>query len=186
MSDYGAVNGPGSVRFERVLPGPVERVWSYLTDPALRGKWLASGPMELRVGGRVALHFRHAELSPVIEPTPDRYKKYEVGCELVGRVTRCEPPRLLSYTWGGEDEAASEVTFELMPQGGNVLLVLTHRRLGGRDEMVNVAGGWHAHLAILDDVLAGVAPRPFWSTHASAEAMYRGRFSSSPEDGPVE
>ena len=50
-------------------------------------------------------------------------------------VTRCDPPRVLSYTWGEH----SEVTFELSPQGDDVLLVLTHRRLPDRTAMVMAA-----------------------------------------------
>ena len=49
MSDFGVVLESGTVRFERLLPGPVERVWSYLTDSEKRGQWLASGPFELRL-----------------------------------------------------------------------------------------------------------------------------------------
>jgi DNA-binding transcriptional ArsR family regulator len=52
MNDYGVVTEPGTVRLERVLPGPIERVWAYLTESVQRRKWLAVGPMELRVGGR--------------------------------------------------------------------------------------------------------------------------------------
>ncbi len=36
-----ALTHPESVRFERLLPGPVERVWDYLTRPDLRRTWLA-------------------------------------------------------------------------------------------------------------------------------------------------
>jgi hypothetical protein len=51
MNEYGQVIDKGTVRFERLLPGPVERVWQYLTDSQLRGTWLATGPMEPRAGG---------------------------------------------------------------------------------------------------------------------------------------
>jgi len=30
------------------LPGPIERVWEYLTDPDKRARWFAGGPMEPR------------------------------------------------------------------------------------------------------------------------------------------
>ena len=53
MSEYGKIIGTGEVRLERVLPGPIERVWKYLTDPELRGKWLATGPMELQVAAQL-------------------------------------------------------------------------------------------------------------------------------------
>ena len=44
--------------------------------------------------------------------------------------------------------------------------------------MVSVASGWHSHLAILIDNLNGVAPRPFWTTHAKMEAEYETRIPS--------
>ena len=34
--DYGVVTAPDTVKIERMLPGPIERVWAYLTDPAKR------------------------------------------------------------------------------------------------------------------------------------------------------
>ena len=89
-----------------------------------------------------------------------------------GVVTRCEAPRVLSFTWNmGEED--SEVTFELAPRGAEVLLVITHRRLEGRVLRVNVASGWDAHVGILEDRLRGVEPRPFWSTHARLEREQR-------------
>lgn len=176
VGEYGIATETGTVRFERLLPGPIERVWAYLTESDKRAKWLASGPMELRVGGRVELTFRHADLSAHVEPTPDQYKHYGDAPSFSGRVTHCDPPRRLSFTWG-EPSGESEVTFELSPQGADVLLVLTHRRLADRAAMRDVAGGWHTHLDILDDDLNGRARRPFWSTHARNEAEYKQRFA---------
>ncbi|MGZ5101875.1 MAG: SRPBCC domain-containing protein [Usitatibacter sp.] len=95
-------------------------------------------------------------------------------CDFAGTITRLEPPRLLSYTWGGPEEG-SEVTFELAARGKDVVLTITHRRLPDRKAMVGVASGWDAHLGILSDVLNGVEPRPFWSTHAKLEREYEAR-----------
>jgi uncharacterized protein YndB with AHSA1/START domain len=177
MSEHGVVTEPGTIRFERTLPGPIERVWAYLTESEKRARWLAAGRTELRAGGKVELHFRHADLSPTKEPIPEKYKSMENGASFEGRVTRCDPPRLLSYTWGEDSAAESEVTFELAPRGEHVRLVLTHRRLPP-GEMVSVAGGWHAHLAILEDNLAEREPRPFWSTHARLEEEYERRLAT--------
>lgn len=174
--EFGVVTEAGTVRFERLLPGPIERVWSYLTESEKRGTWLAAGPMELRVGGGVELHFRNADLSPVIEETPPRYKDTGCGGAHSCRITQCDPPRLLSMTWPGNTE--SEVTFELEPRGDKVLLALTHRRLTDRADMLNVAGGWHTHLDILVDKLNGRTPRPFWSTHARLAAEYERRLKA--------
>jgi uncharacterized protein YndB with AHSA1/START domain len=173
MSEFGVLTEARTIRFQRVLPGPIERVWAYLTESEKRGRWLASGPMELHVGGRVELNFRNADLSAHVEQPPEKYRKYADGGPTThGQITRCAPPRLLSYTWDEDSGVASEVTFELTPQGDDVLLVLTHRRLGDRAMMLSVAGGWHAHLGILLDHLNGREPSPFWSTHARLEAEY--------------
>lgn len=172
MSEYGESTAKDTVRIERLLPGPIERVWAYLTESEKRGRWLASGDMELRVGGKVHLHFLHASLTPHQEPTPERFKKMEGGVGFDGTVTRCDPPRLLAYTWGGD---MSEVKFELTPRGEKVLLVITHTRLRDRDGKTLVASGWHTHLGILEDNLAGQTPRPFWSTFERVEKEYKHR-----------
>ena len=87
MSEYGSVIEKGSVRFERVLPGPVERVWEYLTDPKLRSSWLAEGVLDLRVGGAVELVFHRVALTPHGEEVPAKYRK-DIGYKLRGEVTR--------------------------------------------------------------------------------------------------
>ncbi len=51
LEEFGAHTGPGTVRLERYLPGPAERIWEYLTDGKKRGVWLAAGETEQRVGG---------------------------------------------------------------------------------------------------------------------------------------
>lgn len=164
------VMAPDTVRIERMLPGPVERVWSYLTESDKRARWLASGEMELRVGGRVEHVFRNSELTENDEPPPPKYAQHAGESRSYGTITACDPPRLLAYTWGGGEE--SEVSFELAPVGDRVRLVLTHRRLATREDMIGVAGGWHAHLDILADRLEGRTPAGFWATHTRLEAEY--------------
>jgi len=46
----GQFTGPAEIRLVRTLPGPIERVWEYLTDSEKRSRWFAGGPMEQRVG----------------------------------------------------------------------------------------------------------------------------------------
>lgn len=178
MSDYGKILEPGTIRFRRTLPGPIERVWAHLVDPEHRRRWLADGPIELRVGGHVELRFRNAELSRGDDRAPEKYRACENSGTTFGVVTRCEPPRLLAFTWRDTAQASpddSEVSFELAPDGDHVLLTLTHRRLAAGAETLSVAGGWHTHLGLLDDVLAGREPRPFWRTHTQVEAEYAAR-----------
>lgn len=169
----GAIVADRTVRIERLLPGPIERVWAYLTDSDKRRQWLAAGGMELQPGGRVELLFRHHELSS--EPTPEPYGHYKSSPAMLGEVIECDPPRLIAYTWPG-DNGASEVTFELFPEGKDVLLVLTHRRLADAKTMTMVAAGWDAHLGILADRLKSVEPRGFWSTFGRLEKEYERRF----------
>ena len=172
-NEYGIAREPGTFRIERVLPGPIERIWAYLTDPEKRRKWFGAGPMELLVGGHVELQFRFSELTT--EKTPPNK---DDSCEVPGRVTQCDPPRLLSYIWGDGPDA-SEVTFELTPRGRDVLLVITHRRLGDLGKMISVASGWHTHMDILEDRLSGRNPRPFWTTKARIEEQYSKRLRLS-------
>jgi len=173
--EYGVLKDSETFRIERLLPGTIERVWSYLTDPERRRKWFGDGPMELRAGGGVELQFEFSGLSAEATP-PDQ----ENSCTVVGIVTQCEPPRLLSYTWGTEPDA-SEVSFELEARGEQVLLVITHRRLRNREMAVKVASGWHAHLALLCDHLNDREPRPFWTTKTRLEDEYRDRLGAMRE-----
>lgn len=172
MSEHGQILAPGTVRLERMLPGPIERVWRYLVDSDKRARWLAAGEWELRPGGRAEFRFDHAALSAE-KLTPERHKGSE-GATGTEAVLACDPPRLLRLTWGGADEPA-EVSFELTPVEERVRLVVTTRRLRNREELVGTASGWHAHLAILEDVLAETAPRGFWSAHEVAERGYEQR-----------
>lgn len=61
MSDYGEVVEPGTVRIERLLPGPIERVWAYLTDVDKRATWLAGGLLE-QVTDKVRLTVTHRRI----------------------------------------------------------------------------------------------------------------------------
>ena len=47
LDPYGRLIEPATLKIERLLPGPIERVWAYLTESDLRRQWLASGEMPL-------------------------------------------------------------------------------------------------------------------------------------------
>jgi uncharacterized protein YndB with AHSA1/START domain len=156
------------MRLVRVLPGPLERVWTYLTDSDKRATWLAPGKFDLRLGGRIELAFDNDQLSPGA-PAPARYK--DMPCNVEGEITRIEPPRVLAFTWiyGG---AQSEVTFDLAPRGSDVELTITHRKIAGRDSRIGIMSGWDTHIGILDARLRGGEPEPFWPTHTRLERDY--------------
>jgi uncharacterized protein YndB with AHSA1/START domain len=179
--DYGRSTEAGTVRLERKLPGPIERVWDYLTDSEKRGKWFASGPMEQRAGGKLEFHFHNSQLTPHAEPPPERYKKHE-GLTSSGKVTRCDPPNLLSFTWEEMSGGESEVTFELSEKNNEVLMVVTHRRLRNRGELIGVSAGWHVHVGLLSDILNRRELRSFWSTYERLQAEYDKRLPTERAD----
>jgi len=172
MHDYATRIAPDAVRLERLLPGPIERVWAFLTESEKRARWLAAGDMELRSGGKVELHFNHAKISP--EPTPAKYR--DMPMSFIGKVLRCDPPKLLEFTWMESHGGTSVVLWELDTRGDKVALTITHHRLANRAELLSVSGGWDVHVGILEDVLTRQPPRAFWSTHARLEAEYGQRF----------
>lgn len=161
---------PDTVRFERVLPGPIERVWSYLVDSDKRGQWLAAGAMEQRVGSEFQMRFHHVELSQTPVPPPERFKDFEGGKTTMHRVLACDPPHRLAMTWGSLDDP-SEVTFDLAPTGNQVRLTVTHRKLKPAD-IAGTSGGWHTHLDVLSDRLDGHLPQPFWPVFSHHLARY--------------
>ena len=173
MKGYPEVLSPTEIRFQRLLPGPIETVWAYLTDARKRGEWLASGPMEPRVGGKISLRFKHSELSPNKAPPPETYRKMEEeGHRAEDTVTVFEPPHRLAFTWGGSGGGSSEVMFELAPKDGRVLLTLTHRKLATDAERNGTAGGWHCHLTILAEKLESRTPPAFWDIFRRIDAEY--------------
>lgn len=174
----GEFRSRGEVRIVRTLPGPIERVWDYLTDPEKRARWFAGGPMEPRKGGKVELFFQHKNIAPDEEPPEEFKAAHEDGFTMPGTILRWEPPRVLSYTF----DENSEVTFELSHVGDSVQLVLTHRSRG--DDLPYVTGyasGWHTHLAHLIALLEG-APRPsFWAMHRALKIEYQKLNTALPE-----
>jgi len=175
MNEYGKLLDQNTVRFERLLPGPIERVWSYLTEDGKRAKWLCGGDVEQKVGGHVDMHFHNVSLSSEDDiPRPEKYRDRPEKMSFAGEVTRCEPPHVLQHTWEFGDEY-SEVCYELEEQGDKVRLILTHRRLDTSDIVLSVSGGWHTHLNILVDVLEGNKLRPFYRMQTQYETEYSQR-----------
>jgi uncharacterized protein YndB with AHSA1/START domain len=179
MTTYGVSLADDAIRFERLLPGPIERVWAFLTESDKRALWLAAGPMDLRRGGEIELQFHNADLARnagvADDPAPEHYRDYENSGQMFGRILLCEPPYRLQFTWterpGDADEDDSIVDISLTEESECVRLVLTHRRLQSH-ELLSVAAGWHTHLDILEDHCNTRAPRPFWRSHTAVEAEY--------------
>jgi uncharacterized protein YndB with AHSA1/START domain len=153
---YGVITEPATLTIQRMLPGPIERVWAYLTESDLRRQWLAAGAMEMKVGAPFELTWRNDELG---NPPGKRPEGFSAEHSMKSEITECDPPRKLSFTWGN----TGGVTFALEPKGNRVLLTVIHRRLPDRDTMTKVGPGWHAHLDILVARVSGAKePEPFW------------------------
>ena len=168
MNDRATLIKPSTVRFERLLPGPIERVWAYLVESKKRATWLAAGEFDLRVGGKVELHFDNECLTEEKAPPGARGAGKHTA---TGTITRLEPMRLLSHTWSWEG-GGSEVTYELTPKGKDVLLTIHHRLPDDKGLKLAVGGGWATHVGILADLLEGRKARPFFSTHAREQKAF--------------
>src|SRR5690606_12078830 len=126
--------------------------------------------------------FRNSELTSNDAPPPAKYAAQAGPVTMHGRVVECRPQRLLTYIWGDNPDS-SQVTFELTPQGDKVLLVVTHRRIADRAQLLSISAGWHTHLDILADRPAGREPAGFWATHTRLEAEYGRRIPQARSAG---
>ncbi|MGZ6226710.1 MAG: SRPBCC family protein [Candidatus Binataceae bacterium] len=152
---YGVLTEPATLKIQRLLPGPIERVWTYLTESELRRQWLAAGKMEMKVGAPFELVWRNEELN---NPPSQRPAGFPEERRMQSRITELDPPRKLAFTW----EGSGDVSFELDPKGDQVLLTVIHRRLPDRATLLKVGAGWHMHLDILVARATGMEPEPFW------------------------
>ncbi|MEV4800092.1 SRPBCC domain-containing protein [Nonomuraea sp. NPDC049421] len=89
-------DGRTTLRLQRRLPHPPEKVWAAVTRPEHMSAWF---PAEVTVDGdRIGYGFG-----------PD------------GRITDNDPPRLFAHTWGDD-----HLRWELTPDGDGTLLTFTH------------------------------------------------------------
>ena len=168
----GTLADGNTLRMQRRLPGPIERVWSYLTDSDLRRQWLASGTMTLRPGASFELLWRNDELS---KSATERPEGFSAESRATCRFVEVEPPRRMRYLWPG----VGEVSIELEAVDDEVMLTLTHRQLIGDRLILNVCAGWHAHLILLAAHLEGHQPPSLWSTWKRVRKDYEEQLCAS-------
>jgi uncharacterized protein YndB with AHSA1/START domain len=152
---YGVLTEPATLKIQRLLPGPIERIWAYLTESDLRRQWLAAGQMEMRVGAPVELVWRNDQLT---NPPGQRPPGFSDERRMQSRITEVDPPRKLTFTWAD----SGDVSFELDSKGDEVLLTVIHRHLPDRATLLGVGAGWHMHLDVLVARATGKEPEPFW------------------------
>ena len=151
-----------TVEFVRILPGPIERVWSYLADSDKRRQWLGAGVLPARVGERFSLHVKHSDFWPD-EVAPDqREAMQKAEHRMTHTLLALEPPYRLAYTFQPDGWEENQVEFQLTPEGDNqVRLTLTHSKLGSRQHAADASRGWSGHLDILKWKLEGRMLPPF-------------------------
>lgn len=163
-ADYAVVTAPRTVRIQRLLPGPIERIWDYLTDSELRRMWLAAGDMRPGAGTAFTLTWRNDELT---DPPGDRPEGFGEEHSMDSTIVEYDPPRRLVFTW-----ADGDVAFDLEPKGDKVQLTLTHRGISDRRNMLMIGAGWHQHLDTLVARASGGRPAPFWDGWSRLRAEY--------------
>jgi uncharacterized protein YndB with AHSA1/START domain len=186
MDEFPKLIDEHTIQFVRILPGPIEKVWSYLEDSDKRAQWFARGVLPRNVGDTFDMRFKHSELSPHQAPAPESMKEVDKnGHGSTNRLLAFEPPHRLSFTFGADTrpETASRVEFLLSQEGdpkdNKIRLTLTHSKIPDRDYRKGVSGGWHAHLAVLQDRLEGRDPPPFWDTWRKYNEMYEKRYAQT-------
>lgn len=162
---YGVLTEPTTVKIQRLLPGPIERVWAYLTDSDLRRQWLAAGDMRTEAGAPFELVWRNDELS---DPPGRRPPGFGEEFRMQSRIVEADPPRKLVFTWQG----SGDVSFELESQGKQVLLTVIHRHLPDRETLLDVAAGWHTHLDTLAARANDEEPAPYWDSWSRLHREY--------------
>ena len=164
---YGELIEPATLKLQRRLPGPVERIWAYLTESDLRRQWLASGDMQMKADAPFELVWRNNELT---DPPGARPEGFGDEHRMKSRIVEADPPRKLVFTWG---EQGGSVSFELEPRGSDVLLTVIHRRLpDDRAISLKIRAGWHAHLDVLVARASGSEPEAFWDGWSRLRTEY--------------
>ena len=90
---------PDTIRLERLLDAPVDKVWRYLTEAGLREQWFMGGT-DAKPDGDFELLNDHDNLSEDDVPYPEDYAPYK-GKSWHEKVLRFEPPHLLVTTFQG-------------------------------------------------------------------------------------
>ena len=156
--------GADTVRLERTLDAPVEKVWRYLTEADLRREWFMGGT-DARAGSEFELVNDHDNLSTENAPYPDSYAPYK-GNKWNETVLQFDPPRLLETTFQGGKNG--NVTYELFPEGGRTRLVVTHSGITSGTGAQDFGSGWNSHMTVLEEKLAGRSVVNFWTLHAKS------------------
>lgn len=138
-----------TLRFERPLDHPPEKVWRAITENNELAHWFPAAIHGAREKG-AALRF-------VMPPEPGQTPADSPveGPTQPGEMLMFDPPRTLEYSWDGEI-----LRWELHPRNGGTLLILSHT-FEDESKAARDASGWDVCLASLESRLAGRPSEPF-------------------------
>ena len=144
-SRYGTVHqlsdGRVQVRFERLLPYAIEKVWAALTEPDQLDAWIPGLQFEARAGGSYKIWFGGDCEGPA---------------HVSGTVAVFDPPNVLQL--GTIRWELSETSEGCRLVFSDVLVFAGER---SRKEVADaVLGGWHRYLDMFEDALAGRPVEP--------------------------
>jgi len=171
LDEFATFSDPMTLTIQRMLPGPIERCWAYLTESELRKKWLAAGEMHPEAGTEFEFIWRNEELSAAPSVRPEGASEEN---RMTCTITTYEPPHKLGFTWG----QSGGVEIVLEERGERVLLTLTHNNAPDRSTLLSVSAGWHQHLDTLARVAAGQEAEPFWENFGAKRSEYEKRITA--------
>ena len=104
---YQIENNVCTMRFERQIAQPVERVWAAFTEPEDLNAWFYPFQGTLAAGETVLI-------------------PWEEDGGLTSKIVAFDPPRVFAWTWHKPGEPESIVRWELFPESTGTRFVLTH------------------------------------------------------------
>jgi len=179
MSYDGTLRDLHTVEFKRLIPGPIELAWDYLTKPELLRTWFADVTLEPRLGGAVTVHFH------------DHTCGGGTGGGVHGTVREFRPPHVIAFTWiqqrlqpdgSSTNEDEGEVRFELAEKDDKVLLTLLHSRQT-TEELLGHSAGWHAYLDNLESLMSGRERVDFMQVVGRVRPKYEERLAAMLRSG---
>lgn len=164
------VDGRWMVRFERLLPHPVNEVWRMVTEPAGLARWFPAAVAyeTLAPGSPMTFSFDAADIERAAEAGVE-----DIPLVSDGVIVAVVRNRLFAFEWLGEP-----VRFELSADGDGCRLVFTHVFDPDAAQAPRNATGWHVCLEALEAALAGREAPP-QARQAELGALYGERMHPS-------
>ncbi|MEM7477443.1 MAG: SRPBCC domain-containing protein [Planctomycetota bacterium] len=175
MNTYAVNEQAGTIFIERSLQCSIEMAWRYWTEGELRMKWFCGGVTGEAVGELVVLDFDHRRLSTAGAP-----EGMDCGepVKMEGRITKIDKPNCLAFSWPSPPDVEDthvEINFESVDEG--TLVKVFHENLQLDEHLKGCAGGWHAHLDLLQDIASESEARDFWIRYSEVMEEYHRRLA---------